>query len=137
MDKKSVSRREILTAAAALGSGGLALVLPAGAKDERPRILAFSFADYAELKKIGGSTDAELPDGTQILVAHVDKDKFACVSLKCTHNNCDIEYDAEAKSFHCPCHHSRFGLDGRPFAGPARRALRAFAADPACVVKVP
>jgi len=43
------------------------------------------------------------------------------LSLACTHLGCRVT--ATPSGFACPCHGSRFGADGRPVAGPARKPL--------------
>ena len=41
----------------------------------------------------------------------------------CTHMGCLVHYDAEHRVFNCPCHHSRFDIDGVRLHGPAKRDL--------------
>lgn len=45
------------------------------------------------------------------------------VSRKCTHMGCCLEFLALEEQFVCPCHQSRFAMDGRRLAGPARLDL--------------
>jgi Rieske Fe-S protein len=45
-------------------------------------------------------------------------------SLLCTHFGCRVQWEAEAGSYHCPCHDARFDREGRPVSGPALRPLR-------------
>jgi glycine/D-amino acid oxidase-like deaminating enzyme/nitrite reductase/ring-hydroxylating ferredoxin subunit len=63
----------------------------------------------AGLGKIGVYRDA---DG----VAHG-------VSLRCTHLGCLLHFNAAERSWDCPCHGSRFGIDGSVLAGPASEPL--------------
>ena len=44
-------------------------------------------------------------------------------SATCPHLGCSIDLNADKKSFGCPCHASRFALQGQPEAGPSPRAL--------------
>ena len=52
------------------------------------------------------------PDGT-----------LHAVSLRCTHLGCLLRFNAAERSWDCPCHGSRFGVDGRVLEGPAVRPL--------------
>jgi Rieske Fe-S protein len=44
----------------------------------------------------------------------------------CTHLGCVVEFVPEQSIFHCNCHGSVFGLDGRNISGPAPRPLESF-----------
>ena len=50
-------------------------------------------------------------------------DGFYALSSICTHLGCMTRYDPQAAALACPCHGSRFTLDGRVSAGPAPRPL--------------
>lgn len=41
----------------------------------------------------------------------------------CTHLGCAYHWEADAKSFLCPCHNSEFDLSGNVMSGPAPRPL--------------
>jgi Rieske Fe-S protein len=45
------------------------------------------------------------------------------VSLRCTHLGCLVRFNAAERSWDCPCHGSRFGVDGSVLEGPAVRPL--------------
>lgn len=42
---------------------------------------------------------------------------------QCTHLGCAYHWDARAGNFFCPCHSSRFSIDGDVLGGPAPRPL--------------
>jgi Rieske Fe-S protein len=45
------------------------------------------------------------------------------VSLRCTHLGCLLRFNAAERSWDCPCHGSRFDVDGRVLEGPAVQPL--------------
>jgi glycine/D-amino acid oxidase-like deaminating enzyme/nitrite reductase/ring-hydroxylating ferredoxin subunit len=45
------------------------------------------------------------------------------VSLRCTHLGCLVRFNAAERSWDCPCHGSRFAMDGSVLEGPAVRPL--------------
>jgi len=49
------------------------------------------------------------------------------VSRKCTHLGCRLNYRENEKSLLCPCHQSRFTIQGKRVAGPAKLNLPTFA----------
>jgi glycine/D-amino acid oxidase-like deaminating enzyme/nitrite reductase/ring-hydroxylating ferredoxin subunit len=57
----------------------------------------------------------------------VHRDASGClhaVSSVCTHMKCDVAWNQAEKSWDCPCHGSRFGVDGGVIHGPATQALQ-------------
>lgn len=46
---------------------------------------------------------------------------------QCTHLGCAYHWDARAGNFLCPCHSSRFSIDGNVLGGPAPRPLDQYA----------
>jgi nitrite reductase/ring-hydroxylating ferredoxin subunit len=44
-------------------------------------------------------------------------------SRRCPHLGCQVALDVDARAVSCPCHGSRFDLEGRRTAGPARADL--------------
>lgn len=46
------------------------------------------------------------------------------VSAVCTHLKCIVQFNNAEKSWDCPCHGSRFALDGSVLEGPAWEPLQ-------------
>lgn len=53
-----------------------------------------------------------------------DEGSLHGVSLRCTHLGCLLRFNGAERSWDCPCHGSRFGIDGEVLEGPATRPLR-------------
>jgi nitrite reductase/ring-hydroxylating ferredoxin subunit len=137
MPEEHPSRRRFFASGAAVCGAGLVVrsAEAAAREKEQPKLIALPFGEYKDLARVGGFVEAELPDRTEVIVAHVEQGRFVCCSLRCTHANCKVTYDAKNKRFACPCHNSQFDLDGKPIAGPARKPLTRFETEPAVVVR--
>jgi cytochrome b6-f complex iron-sulfur subunit len=109
------STNSLLALAGALGIGGLF------------RFLSYQFDESPQTEfDIGSAYDYPYNSRTALpyipaLIIH-DKNGFQAVSLECTHLGCMVE--ARNFGFECPCHGSRFDLDGVMLKGPAARDLR-------------
>ncbi len=58
------------------------------------------------------------------ILLRLPDDRFVAFNQNCTHLNCPVHFDSQSSQLLCPCHHGFFGAsDGRPVAGPPRRAL--------------
>lgn len=52
-----------------------------------------------------------------------NKGKVDVFAINCSHLGCSIALNTDAKTFDCPCHGSRFNLDGTVLHGPAAHPL--------------
>ena len=80
--------------------------------------------------RAGGPDDLEPGEGAVVEVdgrrcaAYRDDDgQLRAVSAICTHLGCVVNFNAAERSWDCPCHGSRFDLDGSVLNGPAVRGL--------------
>lgn len=62
-------------------------------------------------------------NGENLAAYKHDDGSVTAVSPTCTHMGCIVGFNAAEKSWDCPCHGSRFALDGRVINGPAVRDL--------------
>jgi len=59
-------------------------------------------------------------EGLRQVAVHRDgAGKLHAVSARCTHLGCIVAWNNAERSWDCPCHGSRFGVDGRVLQGPA------------------
>lgn len=85
----------------------------------------------AKLKKVlsteelGPGEAGIVSDGRAEWATYVDEEGAAhAVSPTCTHLGCLVSFNGVEKAWECPCHGSRFDLDGAVLQGPATRPLR-------------
>lgn len=113
---KNISRKRFFKLA------GVATLIP----------LAKIWHDSVESKQAFSNRERELtisqdlPDGVHFfegIVLTKQNDKLKLFSAKCTHLGCYID-KLENEQLVCPCHGSRYNLDGNPILGPAVNSLR-------------
>ncbi len=126
-----LSRRSTLFGASALAFAGCG-------QAQTPRVVEqevapqgdgwaqFKLADFPALENAGGSALLERPEALISVWALRRSDgSFGAVWGVCTHGACIVE-PRENEVFECPCHGSRFALDGTVLNGPATRPLPRF-----------
>ncbi|MEV8565416.1 FAD-dependent oxidoreductase [Streptomyces sp. NPDC051322] len=64
-------------------------------------------------------------DGRRCAVYRDEGGTAHAVSARCTHLGCLVAFNAAETTWECPCHGSRFGVDGAVLQGPALRPLEA------------
>jgi nitrite reductase/ring-hydroxylating ferredoxin subunit len=101
----------VTTAFALLGAGRLprAAVVPVPSRKFR-----------VTLPESVAPNEPFVPPGRSVAIFR-DADGVYAISKVCTHLGCIVK--SEADGFHCPCHGSRFALDGAVIKGPAPKAL--------------
>lgn len=63
-------------------------------------------------------------DGEKLGVYRDESGELYAVSSKCPHLGCQLEWNPAEKSWDCPCHGSRFDMQGRLLEGPAQTDLQ-------------
>jgi glycine/D-amino acid oxidase-like deaminating enzyme/nitrite reductase/ring-hydroxylating ferredoxin subunit len=102
--------------------------------------LGNTVAQYGDWVK-GGDVDspqqvppgegATLRQGEKRIAIYRDDDGIIhALSAACTHLGCVVSWNAAEKTWDCPCHGSRFGVNGRILHGPASKPLEAVQLDP-------
>ena len=131
----SVSRRQALAALAAgvaAGSPGCAILLGGASHPEHTPppgaisrgVLSVALAEVPELATGRAVLVEPGEPHPELLLVALDGDGYAAVTSECTHRGCTVGWDAARREWPCPCHGSRFALDGSVVSGPARRPLR-------------
>jgi Rieske Fe-S protein len=59
-----------------------------------------------------------------VAVAESDDGVRHTLDARCTHLGCLVRFNDAERTWDCPCHGSRFALDGTVLDGPAREPLR-------------
>lgn len=62
-------------------------------------------------------------DGHRLAVYRDDAGQLHAVSALCTHFGCQVAFNASERTWDCPCHGSRFDVDGAVLDGPANKRL--------------
>jgi Rieske Fe-S protein len=86
------------------------------------QILAPTSPNSAFIMADGGGDNAagDLAFGAFVIK---DQGKVNVLAQNCSHLGCSIAFNKDAKTLDCPCHGSRFHLDGTVLHGPAANPL--------------
>jgi cytochrome b6-f complex iron-sulfur subunit len=125
LSEEELARRAVL---AAVGLGAVTAIglgaAVAGYRFLEPSVL------YEEDARVAVGRPEDVAPGTvlvvpkhKIYVVRTPAGFFALSSI-CTHLGCMTRYVPENRQLACPCHGSRFSLEGTVTAGPAPRPLR-------------
>lgn len=112
-------RREVLA-----GAGATAAVLGlAACKAQAPTPSVAAGVDLAAVADIpvGSGLSVTGPEGAKLLLTQEQEGTVKAFSAVCPHAGCAVVPDEGALD--CPCHGSRFGLDGSVQHGPATSGL--------------
>lgn len=91
------------------------------------RLRTLSVPDISELgPDEGGIVNA---NGEKVAAYRDDSGALHAVSPICTHLGCQVTWNTGERTWDCPCHGSRFGIDGDVIQGPAITPLESKNAD--------
>jgi Rieske Fe-S protein len=62
-------------------------------------------------------------NGEKVAGFRDDDGTLHAVSARCTHLGCQVAWNGAERSWDCPCHASRFTVDGEILNGPATKPL--------------
>ncbi len=76
--------------------------------------------DVSSVDEIKNGEGAIIRQGASKIAAYRDENgKLYQRSAVCTHLGCIVRFNSLEKTWDCPCHGSRFGIDGHPINAPA------------------
>jgi glycine/D-amino acid oxidase-like deaminating enzyme/nitrite reductase/ring-hydroxylating ferredoxin subunit len=70
-----------------------------------------------------GEGDIVRHDGQKVAAYRDEDGGLVAVSATCSHLGCQVNWNRAERSWDCPCHGSRFAVDGRVLEGPAVHPL--------------
>ena len=79
---------------------------------------------YPDLVREGGALLVRASGLPLRMVLYRGPRDFSIVSASCSHQGCPLGFNGS--EIECPCHGSRFSLDGKPVKGPAQTPLQTF-----------
>ena len=87
--------------------------------------IAARVRDVDDVTAVRPGEAAVVSDKGGTWATHRDEDgTLHCVSAVCTHMGCLVAFNDVERTWECPCHGSRFGVDGQVLQGPATAPLQ-------------
>ncbi|OLO39096.1 (2Fe-2S)-binding protein [Alkalihalophilus pseudofirmus] len=83
---------------------------------------------FPEDVKVGEGSHVKV-DGKKAGAYRDEEGKLYCVDTTCTHMGCEVEWNAGERTWDCPCHGSRFSIEGDVIEGPADQPLKKLEVD--------
>jgi cytochrome b6-f complex iron-sulfur subunit len=120
-DFLKIGTETLLALSGLLGLGGLLRFLGYAGEPEQPQIFDLGLPENYPL---GSRT---LVANGQFVLVHAQSG-FSAINTSCTHLGCRLT--AGMDGFTCPCHGSRFDLNGNVLNGPAVNALDSQSLEP-------
>lgn len=95
--------------------------------DTSPREDGFqALGTVEQLQKEGSILDKKSAAKSVLIFRNPENNEIAAINPLCTHQGCTVEFKGEAQEFYCPCHGSKFALDGTVTNPPATKPLENF-----------
>lgn len=98
--------------------------------DVNAKVAKHLSTDYVSVEKLDDLSKVEAGEGRVLKIAgdnyavyRSPEGQLSTLSPVCPHMKCMVHWNAADKSWDCPCHGSRFSVDGDVLEGPAYRPL--------------
>lgn len=111
-----LTRRALITRVGAAGAGSVVFLWPSAAEAESEA--AGPVLASTKGIPVGGG---KIVKGKYV-ITQPRKGLYKCFSAKCTHQGCTVA-SVSRGAINCPCHGSKFNLDGSVANGPATKPL--------------
>ncbi len=82
------------------------------------------FGISSELKLAKGDGVVMQHNNIKLAIYRGEDDKLTCVSAVCSHLGCVVKFNKSEKTWDCPCHGSRYDINGNVIEGPALEPLK-------------
>jgi Rieske Fe-S protein len=89
-----------------------------------PAEITIDLDDYPALQNDNSATSLTGTPGGTLLLTHTTGETYFALSNICTHQGCGVA--ATTPTLNCPCHGSRYALNGSVVQGPAPQSLTSF-----------
>lgn len=87
-------------------------------------ILGVDVFNKLTVEEIAAGSGGVVNHGDKKVAVYKGKDgRIKMISAKCTHKGCTVRWDSKDKCWSCPCHGSKFDVDGKVLHGPAMKDL--------------
>ena len=114
-----------------LATQSIVEAIPEVIKSTVPFVDWITGGDVSSFDEIKNGEGAIVREGTSKIAAYRDEDgKLHRRSAVCTHMGCIVRFNSSEKTWDCPCHGSRFGVDGHVINSPAISPLAPIEEDP-------
>jgi glycine/D-amino acid oxidase-like deaminating enzyme/nitrite reductase/ring-hydroxylating ferredoxin subunit len=89
------------------------------------RFFADRFRKRASADELGPGEGAVVGSGLRQRAVYRDEaGELHALSARCSHMGCIVDFNEAERTWDCPCHGSRFGIDGQVLEGPAVHPLQ-------------
>jgi glycine/D-amino acid oxidase-like deaminating enzyme/nitrite reductase/ring-hydroxylating ferredoxin subunit len=107
-----------------LATQSIAEAVPEIISSTAPYVDWLTGGDVSSPDEIKPGEGAIISHGTTKIAAYRDENgKLFQRSAVCVHLGCIVRFNSLEKTWDCPCHGSRYGIDGHPINAPAFKAL--------------
>jgi glycine/D-amino acid oxidase-like deaminating enzyme/nitrite reductase/ring-hydroxylating ferredoxin subunit len=113
-----------------LATQSITEAVPEVIKSTAPYVDWITGGDVSSVDDIKNGEGAILRDGLSKIAVYRDEDgKLFRRSAVCTHMGCIVRFNSAEKTWDCPCHGSRFGVEGHVINTPAMSPLEPVEGD--------